>query len=178
MAPSLRQAPSPHPPAQPGAAPTHPATRRLRLRREAALLRRAATEAAGGAGGGREEGLRGRRPAAFARALPWGGGPGFSLSPPALGVRDWPPPPPLPGRGKGRPHFPAPLTREHPPGEGTEVPSLQHLDSGSLTGAARGQCPDISLLSPSTPLPPLHCHSPPSLPGRGAARRIRILVVR
>lgn len=69
-----------------------------------------------GAGGGTAR----ETPRSVCPGPPWGGGPGFSLPPPALGVRgamDEPPPPPLPREGRGPPHFPAPRAREHPPGE-------------------------------------------------------------
>lgn len=82
-APSLWAAPSLHPPAPAGAAPTHPATRRHRLRREggAAAARggRGGRRGGRGAGGGTaRETPRGVRP----EPLPWGG-PRSSPSPAA-----------------------------------------------------------------------------------------------
>lgn len=85
VAPSRGDAPSPQPPAPAGAAPTHPATWRHRLRREGGAA--AARGGRGGRRGGRGAGgttaretPRSVRP----EPLPWGG-PLSSLSPPAPG---------------------------------------------------------------------------------------------
>lgn len=137
-APTLRAAPSPHPPTPAGAAPTHPATRRHRLRREggAAAARggRGGRRGGRGAGGGTaRETPRGVRP----EPLPWGGSPflPFPSRPGAGGAVRLTPPPPLPGRGNGMPSLPWPPHEGAPAGGGGQrSPSPQHLDSGSPSG--------------------------------------------
>lgn len=118
-------------PSSPGrAAPTHPTTRRHRLRREggAAAARggRGGRRGGRGAGGGpARETPRSARPG----PLPWGGSPflPFPSSPESAGSIGLGSAPALRGRGKG-----APSRVSTRPGDEDKRSPSQHLDSGSL----------------------------------------------
>lgn len=118
--PYLQDVPSLHPPAPTERPPLTQRRGDTDCAGKAALLRRAAAEAAGGAGGGRGAGLRGRRPAAFARSPSPGG-----VSVPRFSLQPWEcrerrarlRPRPCPGEGSGRSQVPGPLHEGAPRGE-------------------------------------------------------------
>lgn len=170
VAPSLRAAPSPHPPAPTGAAPTHRRRGDTDCAGKAALLRRAATEAAGGRAGGGRRDCEGDAPQRLPGPSPGVGVPAspFPLQPWGLGRR-WTSPRPLPcPEREGDPFTsppPPPARGSTRRGSRTEVPSLEHLDSGSPT-----EWPEVSAQTPLSYAQAPHCPTPslpvpPSLPG-------------
>jgi hypothetical protein len=100
--------PSPHPRPRPERPPLTQRRRDTDCAGKAALLRRAAAEAAGGAGGTATETPRSVRP----EPLPWGGPLQPGVGERCARLR----PHPLPGEGRGRPHFPGPRLEGAPRG--------------------------------------------------------------
>lgn len=179
-APSLRVAPSPHPPAPAGAAPTHPAMRRHRLRREggAAAARggRGGRRGGRGAGGGTaRETPRGVGPEPF----PWGGSlflpfpsnPGAGGSG-ALGSA------PAPAREREGDALtsPAPSLGSARRGRRTEVSNLLSISTqvARMGSGAGYQCPETSFRARDNPglstLKPTWARSRTSLRGQNPGR--------